>query len=215
MWNGYGKSSAEEMKKLILDHGVNDGLVSVTLRWFLTEALVRYTPDEANSGVKPAIGNSSTCPPAIGDMRSSVPPDQRREKRARQDENIAPHSNNFPVEDVKMEQLTKLLETVSSPQKKTRRRLAGRARNEPVSTTTSSIQSPEDQYRQTDDEDAPRPTQEKVEYKDPVAEREMAKIIANLQGISEEEKAIQIQKTEMTPAEDIGRRGGRRKSGRK
>lgn len=45
----------------------------------------------------------------------------------------------------------------------------------------------------------------------------MAKIVANLQGITEEEKVAQAQaqKGEMTPAEDIGRRGGRRKSARK
>ncbi len=54
-----------------------------------------------------------------------------------------------------------------------------------------------------------------MEYKDPVAEREMAKIVANLRGITEEERMAQFQSSSMTPAEDIGRRGGRRKSARK
>ena len=46
----------------------------------------------------------------------------------------------------------------------------------------------------------------------------MAKIVANLQGTAEEEKVAQraqAKRSEMTPAEDIGRRGGRRKSARK
>ena len=136
----------------------------------------------------------------------------RREKRLRQDENIPPDQNAYPI---KLEQLTKLLGNVSSPQKKPKRKLAGRARNTQISTTASSIASPEDIFPQIDEEEAPRPTQEKVEYKDPVAEREMAKIVANLRGITEEERMAQIQSSSMTPAEDIGRRGGRRKSARK
>ena len=139
----------------------------------------------------------------------------RREKRLRQDENIPPDQTGHPNESVKLEQLTKLLGNVSSPQKKTKRKLAGRARNTQISTTASSIASPEDIFPQIDEEEAPRPTQEKVEYKDPVAERELAKIVANLRGITEEERIAQIQSSSMTPAEDIGRRGGRRKSQRK
>jgi hypothetical protein len=199
---------------LILRHGVIDLVVWTSLTIFLIPGLIKYTPDEASSSLKMATGNSFSCPPALGGERDSAPPDLRPEKRTRQDENN-PNLNGNPVESVKMEQLTKLLGSVSSPQKKVKRKLAGRARNEPISTTNSSIHSPDDQFKQSDQEDVPRPTQEKVEYKDPIAEREMAKIIANLQGISEEEKAIQIQKIGMTPAEDIGRRGGRRKSGRK
>jgi hypothetical protein len=111
-----------------------------------------------------------------------------------------------------MDQITKLLNTVSTPQKKSKRKLAGRARN--TQTSHSSVASPEEAFPDNED---PRATQDKVEYKDPVAEREMAKIVANLQGIREVEKVAQAQaqKNEMTPAEDIGRRGGRRKSSRK
>jgi BRCA1 C Terminus (BRCT) domain/twin BRCT domain len=147
--------------------------------------------------------------------RHSAPPEVKREKRVRQDENTPPERNGNPAEPVKMEQLTKLLGTVSSPQKKTRRKLAGRARNTQVSTGTSSVQSPEDVFTSKEDEDGPRPTQERVEYKDPIAEREMARIIANLQGVAEDEKVAQFNSNGMTPAEDIGKRGGRRKSARK
>jgi hypothetical protein len=149
--------------------------------------------------------------------RHSAPPEFKREKRVRQDENTPPERNGSGTlaEPVKMEQLTKLLGTVSSPQKKTRRKLAGRARNTQASTGTSSVQSPEDVFASKEDEDGPRPTQERVEYKDPIAEREMAKIVANLQGIAEEEKVAQFDSDGMTPAEDIGKRGGRRKSARK
>jgi hypothetical protein len=200
---------------LILRRGVMDLVVWTSLTITLIADLTKYTPEEASSSLKTGTGNSSTCPPAIGGEQDSAPPDLRPDKRMRQDENIPPNSNGNHEKSVKMEQLAKLLGTVSSPQKKTKRKLAGRARNEPISTTNSSVHSPEHQYKQSDQEDAPGATQEKVEYKDPVAEREMAKIIANLQGISEEEKAMQIQHTGMTPAEDIGRRGARRKSGRK
>lgn len=152
----------------------------------------------------------------IGPSESNTAPlETRREKRLRQNENIPPDQTVYPNESIKLEQLTKLLSNVSSPQRKTKRRLAGRARNTQISTTASSIASPEDIFLQIDDEEAPRPTQEKVEYKDPVAEREMAKIVANLLGITEEERMAEIQSSSMTPAEDIGRRGGRRKSARK
>src|SRR5213078_4120258 len=99
------------------------------------------------------------------------------------------------------EKLTKLLSNVSSPQKKIKRKLAGRARNTEMSTTASSVQSPDDIFPQVDEEEALRPTQEKVEYKDPVAEREMAKIVANLRGITEEERIAEFQSSNMTPAE--------------
>jgi hypothetical protein len=147
-----------------------------------------------------------------GIERKSAPPEMKREKRLRQDENTPPERSGMSDDPVKVEQLTKLLGNVSSPQKKTRRKLAGRARNTQT-TTTSSAQSPEDVFIGHED-DGPRPTQERVEYKDPIAEREMAKIIANLQGV-EEEKVLQVDSDGMTPAEDIGRRGGRRKSARK
>jgi hypothetical protein len=142
------------------------------------------------------------------DKSSTTTPEQKREKRARQDEYIPPNQST----EVKMDQITKLLNTVSSPHKKSKRKLAGRARN--TQTTHSSVASPEETFS---NEDIPRATQDKVEYKDPVAEREMAKIVANLEGVREEKKVrqAQAQSSEMTPAEDIGRRGGRRKSTRK
>ena len=143
--------------------------------------------------------------------------ESRHEKRFRQDENIPPMPNGYPNETLKLEKLTKLLSNVSSPQKKIKRKLAGRARNTEMSTTASYVQSPDDIFPQVDEEEALRPTQEKVEYKDPVAEREMAKIVANLRGITEEEREAQFQSnnSDMTPAEDIGRRGAKRKSTRK
>lgn len=143
---------------------------------------------------------------------SFVSPEARREKRPRLDENIPP---NQAADSVKFEQLARLLGTISSPQKKTKRKLAGRARTTETSTSTSSIPSPENGLLRSDEDGAPRPTQEKVEYRDPVAEREMAKIVANLRGIIDDEKPMQVQSSEMTPAEDIGRRGSRRKSTRK
>jgi BRCA1 C Terminus (BRCT) domain len=139
-------------------------------------------------------------------------PEARCEKRPRQDENIPPSQ---VADSAKFEQLARLLGTIASPQKKTKRKLAGRARTTQTSTATSSIPSPENVPLKSDEEEAPRPTQEKVEYRDPVAEREMAKIVANLRGITDDNKAVQAQSSEMTPAEDIGRRGGRRKSTRK
>jgi hypothetical protein len=185
--------------------------------------LVRYTPEEACSGVKSTIAtNTSAAPPGPTkdsaamvvlngtDKSTTTTPEQKREKRPRQNENIPP---NHPTTEVKLDQITKLLNTVSSPQKKSKRKLAGRARN--TQTTHSSVTSPEETFS---NEDIPRATQDKVEYKDPVAEREMAKIVANLQGITEEEKVAQraqAKRSEMTPAEDIGRRGRRRKSARK
>lgn len=146
---------------------------------------------------------------------NSAPPETRREKRSRQDENTPPDHRETSNESVKLEQLTKLLGNVSSPQKKIKRKLAGRARNTQISTTTSSVPSPEDTFSKDGEEEPPRPSQEKVEYKDPIAEREMAKIVANLLGITEEERIAQFQSSGMTPAEDIGRRGSRRKSARK
>lgn len=114
-----------------------------------------------------------------------------------------------------MEQLTRLLGTVSSPQKRVKRKLTGRARGTQISNNTPSIQSSEDVMGRAQEDEAPRATQEKVEYKDPIAEREMAKLIANLQGITEEEKSSKLQQHGMTPAEDSWRLGGRRKSSRK
>ena len=186
----------------------------------LISELVRYTPEEACSGIKSApatntssvqqaTNNYSSVVLVNGTVRSlTTPPEQKREKRPRQDENIPPNQSA----EVKMDQITKLLNTVSTPQKKSKRKLAGRARN--TQTSHSSVASPEEAFPDNED---PRATQDKVEYKDPVAEREMAKIVANLQGIREVEKVAQAQaqKNEMTPAEDIGRRGGRRKSSRK
>src|SRR5579859_3601284 len=160
------------------------------------------------SAAQPATTKESAMVVLNGEDKSlTTTPEQKREKRARQDENIPPNPNQ--TTEVKMDQITKLLNTVSSPQKKSKRKLAGRARN--TQTTHSSVASPEETFS---NDDIPRATQDKVEYKDPVAEREMAKIVANLQGITEEEKVAQAQaqKSEMTPAEDIGRRGGRRKS---
>ena len=151
----------------------------------------------------------------IGTSEPNTPLETRREKRLRQDENIPPDKTMYSNESVKLEQFTKLLGNVSSPQRKTKRKLAGRARNTQISTTPSSIPSPGDIFPEIDEEEGPRPTQEKVEYKDPVAEREMAKIVANLLGFTEEERNAQIQTSSMTPAEDIGRRGGTRKSARK
>lgn len=181
---------------------------------------MRYIPEEASSGMKSATATDESVAQAATTKEPSMvvlngieksattTPEQKREKRPRQDENIPPNQST----EVKMEQITKLLNTVSSPQKKSKRKLAGRARN--TQTTHSSVASPEETFT---NDDIPRATQDKVEYKDPVAEREMAKIVANLQGITEEEKVAQAQaqKGEMTPAEDIGRRGGRRKSARK
>jgi BRCA1 C Terminus (BRCT) domain len=146
---------------------------------------------------------------------NTAPQEMRREKRSRHDENTPPDQTEDIGDTVKVEQLTKLLGNISSPQKKSRRKLAGRARNTQISTTASSMTSSDAAFVINDEEDAPRPTQEKVEYKDPVAEREMAKIIANLQGNPEQDRITQLQSSVMTPAEDIGRRGGRRKSTRK
>ena len=146
---------------------------------------------------------------------NTAPPETRREKRLRQDENIPPHHHESSNELVKLEQLTKLLGNVSSPQKKMKRKLAGRARNTQISATTSSVPSPEAVFPKVDEEEAPKTTPERVEYKDPIAEREMAKIVANLRGITEEERMAQFHGNGMTPAEDIGRRGSRRKSARK
>ena len=146
-----------------------------------------------------------------GELNSA--PDVRREKRVRQDENTPPEQNTA-VEPVKMEQLTKLLGTVSSPQKRVKRKLTGRARDSQVSNTTASVQSSEDAFARVQEDEAPRATQEKVEYKDPIAEREMARLIANLQGITEDQIA-KAQSQCMSPAEDSWRVGGRRKSARK
>jgi hypothetical protein len=165
----------------------------------------KWDVDKNLSVVRP--NESNTAPPLEA---------PRREKRHRHDENTPPE-HDYPVENIKMDQITKLLGNVSSPQKKAKRKLAGRARNAQVS-TASSTHSPEELFKgggRDDDDDAPKPTQEKVQYKDPVAEREMAKIIANLQGVSEEENVIPPQEHEMTPAEDLGRRSARRKSNRK
>ena len=153
---------------------------------------------------------------------NTAPPDVRRDKRQRQDENAPSDQPSYISDAVKLEQLTKLLGSVSSPQKKVKRRLAGRARTTQISTTTSSVPSPEAVFTKNDDDDnddnkeeeAPRPTQERVAYKDPVAEREMAKIVANLRGISDDGRDSQFKSSGMTPAEDIGRRP-KRKSLRK
>lgn len=149
---------------------------------------------------------------------NTAPPDVRRDKRRRQDENTPPDQPSYVADPIKLEQLTKLLGTVSSPQKKAKRRLAGRARNTQMSTTASSVPSPEAVFTKNDEDegegDAPRPTQERVAYEDPVAEREMAKIVANLRGIEDDGKDAQLKSGGMTPAEDIGRRA-RRKSSRK
>lgn len=150
--------------------------------------------------------------PSVGLNSATPSPEHRREKRMRQNENMPPDRNGYTEESIKIEQLTKLIGTLSSPQKKARRKLTGRARNTDVSTNTSSVASADEIAKR--DDDPPRPTQERVEYKDPIAEREMAKIIANLQGITDEEKSVEIQ-SEMTPAEDIGRKSARRKSARK
>jgi twin BRCT domain/BRCA1 C Terminus (BRCT) domain len=143
----------------------------------------------------------------------AAPTESRREKRMRQDENVPPHR---PVnEPVKIEQITKLLGNISSPQKKAKRRLAGRARNLQHSNTASSVTSPENESTKSHEEEheVPRPTQDRVEYKDPVAEREMAKIVANLRGTAEPEgEGERLVSHEMTPAEDVGTRSSRRKS---
>lgn len=173
--------------------------------------LVRFTPDEAAGGSSAASSALQVKNAGKGES-TSAPTDTRREKRIRQNENVPPVETN--MESVKLEHITKFLGTVSSPQKKSRRKLAGRARNTPLSTTTSSVLSTDDASRRSDEEELPKPTQEKVEYKDPIAEREMAKIVANLQGISEDGKNMQ-QNNGMTPAEDIGQRArSRRKSTR-
>ena len=149
---------------------------------------------------------------------NTAPPDVRRDKRPRQDENTPPDQPSYIADPVKLEQLTKLLGTVSSPQKKTKRRLAGRARTTQMSTTASSVASPEAVFtknsEEEDEEEGPRPTQERVAYEDPVAEREMAKIVANLRGIADDGMDAPLKYSGMTPAEDIGRRA-RRKSSRK
>jgi len=149
---------------------------------------------------------------------NTAPPDVRRDKRQRQDENTPPDQPSYVADPVKLEQLTKLLGTVSSPQKKTKRRLAGRARTTQMSTTASSVASPEAVFtknsEEEDEEEGPRPTQERVAYEDPVAEREMAKIVANLRGIADDGMDAPLKYSGMTPAEDIGRRA-RRKSSRK
>jgi hypothetical protein len=149
---------------------------------------------------------------------NTAPPDVRRDKRPRQDENTPPDQPSYIADPVKLEQLTKLLGTVSSPQKKTKRRLAGRARTTQMSTTASSVASPEAVFtknsEEEDEEEGPRPTQERVAYEDPVAEREMAKIVANLRGITDDGMDAPLKNSGMTPAEDIGRRA-RRKSSRK
>jgi twin BRCT domain/BRCA1 C Terminus (BRCT) domain len=146
----------------------------------------------------------------------AAPTESRREKRTRQDENIPAH--RLANEPVKMEQIAKLLGNISSPQKKAKRRLAGRARNLQHSNTGSSVPSPETESTKSHEEEneVPRPTQDRVEYKDPVAEREMAKIVANLRGTAEPEGEGQRRVShEMTPAEDVGTRSSRRKSSRK
>jgi hypothetical protein len=144
---------------------------------------------------------------------SASAPDGRRERRQRQDENTPPKQRSYPVESVKVEELAKLIGSVSSPQKGVKRKLTGRAKDTPISNSVSSVKSSEIVLVQ--ENEAPRATQEKVEYKDPVAEREMAKLIANLQGIPEDESLEKPQPNEMTPAEDSWRVGGRRKSARK
>jgi len=149
---------------------------------------------------------------------NTAPPDIRRDKRQRQDENTPPDQPSYVADPIKPEQLTKLLGTVSSPQKKAKRRLAGRARTTQMSTTTSSVPSPEAVFTKDDEDeeedDIPRRTQERVSYEDPVAKREMAKIVANLRGIADDGKDSQLKIGGMTPAEDIGQRA-RRKSTRK
>lgn len=152
---------------------------------------------------------------SIVGVESNSALEARRDKRLRQDENTPPEKINCSVEPVKMEQLTRLLGTVSSPQKRVKRKLTGRARGTQISNNTPSIQSSEDVMGRAQEDEAPRATQEKVEYKDPIAEREMAKLIANLQGITEGEKTSKFQQHGMTPAEDSWRLGGRRKSSRK
>jgi BRCA1 C Terminus (BRCT) domain len=143
---------------------------------------------------------------------NSDPPNSRREKRARQDENSPPEKFDEPVDSAKLEHtITKLLGNISSPQRKSKRRLAGRAREAQKSMNTSSVNSSDGGGNS--DSDIPRPTQDKVEYKDPVAEREMAKIIANLQGAPGHERTVED--LIMTPAEDSMRKMGRRKSTRK
>jgi hypothetical protein len=224
MLDGSGTLSVN-LTRLILLHGAKVLLVHISMSVNSELDLVRYTPEEAYSGMKSApatntssvqqgTNNDSSVVVVNGTNRSlTTTPERKREKRPRQDENIPPNQST----EVKMEQITKLLNTVSSPHKKSKRRLAGRARN--TQTTHSSVASPEETFTSDatfPDNEVPRATQDKVEYKDPVAEREMAKIVANLQGIREEKVAqAQAQKDEMTPAEDIGRRGGRRKSSRK
>jgi len=139
----------------------------------------------------------------------AAPIEARREKRVRQDENVPPN------EPAKLEQLTKLLGNISSPQRKVKRRLAGRAQNLQHSNTTSSIPFPENDSLKSREEDNefPRSTQDRVQYKDPVAEREMAKIVANLQGTAEQEEVgAQVTSNEMTAAEDVGTRSSRRKA---
>ena len=149
----------------------------------------------------------------IGTAESSsaraAPTEPRHEKRIRQDENVPP---NDPAN---LEQLTKLLGNISSPQRKVKRRLAGRAQNLQHSNTTSSIPFPENDglNGREEDNEFPRSTQDRVQYKDPVAEREMAKIVANLQGTAEQEEVgAQVTSNEMTAAEDVGTRSSRRKA---
>jgi hypothetical protein len=143
----------------------------------------------------------------VGTVESSTAPEQN-EKKALQDENSPPEGQ----ESAKLEQITKLLGTVSSPSRKMKRKLAGRARGTATSSGTLSALSPEDEENSS--EGVPKPTQEKVEYKDPIAEREMAKIVANLTGVKEDGKNSLLNDG-MTPAENIGRRGSRRKVAKK
>ena len=164
--------------------------------------------------------NADKSPTIIGpaEPKSAAPPptESRREKRMRQDENVPPHRPaNEPV---KMEQIAKLLGNISSPQKKVKRRLAGRARNLQHSNAASSVPSLENESTKSleEEKEVPRLTQDRVEYKDPVAEREMAKIVADLRGTAEPEEAgNRVVTHEMTPAADVGTRSSRRKSARK
>jgi len=146
---------------------------------------------------------------------SNSAPEARRDKRIRKDENTPPEQNSCPVEPIRMEHLAKLLGTVSSPQKRVKRKLTGRARDTQITNTTTSMKSSENAFENVQEYEAPRATQEKVEYKDPIAEREMAKLIASLQGITEGERIAKSQTNGVTPAEDSWRTGGRRKSTRK
>jgi hypothetical protein len=136
-------------------------------------------------------------------------------KKRIREESTPPQPVHHRTEPIQMAQISKLLDTVSSPQKTVKRKLTGRARNTQVSTVTSSVTSPDEGIAGDAEDQVPKPTQEKVEYKDPIAEREMAKIVASLQGLVDGEKLASQQRSGMTPAEDSWRMGGRRKSSRK